>query len=295
MKEMINRIEERLGRVRNADVFKRELLSFSRVIVESFDLDMCTVRFDESNPILSPFAVSFPPVDHEKVGINQIDEIESFQAKDPKRSVLIPIKHKTNRIGSIILVKKSETSSKEIDINRLNLSAAKISEMIKKIIGLEIKVRLALIIQRLISYKKKIGGGHEKSHRIILDLLSLIVSPTRVYIAAQTDDGSYIFYHVSSKDGKRVDISHGAFMETQLESFVIEIKKNESWTAEIDLKDRGRVKGKLMVKYEKCGSFVDDDIQKILKAIGYNFARLVIFNYFEKSGPTRSDGEYKKD
>lgn len=282
MTEKLIRIEERFRTVKNLDELKRDLASFCRAIAEYFELEMCIVIFHESNPILSPFAVSYPPSDYEKAGENDIDGIEPSLAKTKKMLFPIPILHKSDKTGSIILVRNPGTARKEIDIDRLEQSAAKISEIIKKFIGLEIKVRLTQIIQRLISYKKKIGSGQEKSHRIILDLLSFLFLPTRVYIAVQIDDGSYVFYHVTAECGKIADISHGVFKESQFEFLMIDIDRDEPWTAEIDIKDHGRIRGKMMVRYEKCGSFVDDDIQKILKAIGSNFADLVLFNYFGK-------------
>lgn len=283
MTEKINKIEERFKTVKNVDEFKRMLSLFCREIVEFFDLEMCIVLFHESNPILSPFAVSYPPSDYETSGVNEIDGIEPSLAKTKNTLFRIPIRHKTNKTGSIILVRNPGTAGKEIDIDRLTLSAGKISEIIKKFIGLEIKLRLTQIIQRLIIYKKKIGSGQEKSHKIILDILSSMVLPTRVYIAVQIDDGSYVFYHGTAEGGKTADISHGVFKESQFEFLMIDIKQDGWWTAEIDLKEHGRKRGKMMVQYEKCGSFVDDDIQKILKAIGSNFADLVLLNYFGKA------------
>jgi hypothetical protein len=264
--DKINKIEERINNVKTFGELKNGLASFCKVMVESFDLESCLVHFYELNPILLPFAVSYPASEYENTTENEIKEIDLKLTAPQKSLVIIPILHNAKKTGALICLPQNDGIPSALLIDELKNSAGNIANSINKIAGIETKKRMMEFIQKYIRYKKRIGiVGQARDDQIIYKLLSSIIAPTRLYIEIESNDGSQIFHHAMAGPEGISECFYGKYEDSQFECLLDEIKRDEYWAVKVEIKEHGQAKGKIFIQYEQSGSFVDDEVKKTLQ------------------------------
>jgi len=278
MENKIKRLLTRLENNKNIDDLKTKLSTFCRILVESFNLEKCLVLFHEANPILDRFAVAFPVSEVEYDDDDQIICIEGelLDKKDPV--TVFPIMYKTKKIGAVLLVPKKESIIGDSDKKTLKNIAGKCAEAIGKLVVFQGTQLLIETTRELEIYKKKVGLGFEKDNDIIFYLSMGIVVPTRVYIACQIEDNSYVYSHLLAADGIIEEKTHGTLKAGSFEFMIKEVREDEPGITEIEIKHQGKVKGMLMVAYERSDSVYHEEIEKILLVLSPNLASLMILN-----------------
>ena len=280
MENKIKRVLARLDELsKDIDELKSRFTGLCRVLAESFNLDTCILLFQEANPILDRFVVSFPGSDYEDVDEDTIIDIEGELVQGKKPVTSIPIMYKSKKIGALLLIRKKQTIINTPDIETLKTLAGRCAEAIAKLVVFEGKSKVYNVIRELVLYKKKVGQGIEKDDDIIYDLLLEIVVPTRVYIAYKISGGSYIYSHILAAEGIIEDFLKGNFKADSLDFMKSEVREDEPGIMEIEIKDQGKSNGILMIAYEQSGSVFDEEIEKILLVLSPNLASLVVLNH----------------
>lgn len=280
IKGVLNRLETN----KNLDELKAKLGTLCRLLVEAFDLDKCLCVFHELNPLLDCFVVSFPPSEYENMDEELIIGIEGELRQNIKDVTVIDLMYKSHKIGAFLLIPKQESviqDTYDSDGVTLNELADKCASAIVKQAVFVGKVFSSDFIRKLVAYKNKVKQGFEIDPDIIFDLLMMLIVPTRVYITCQIDDDNFIYNQFLAADGIIKDRSQGTFKADSFDFVIDEIIEDEPGIMSIEIKDKGKMIGMLMVAFERSGSAIDEEIERTLLALSSNLASLLILNHVD--------------
>lgn len=286
VKFKIKRILERLESNKNLDELKAKLGTLCRYLVEAFDLEKCFAVFHEANPLLDRFVVSFPPSEYENTDEDLIIGIESELKQSVKDLTVIDLiykGHKTaHKIGALLLIPKKESviydtyDSFGVTLNELADKCASIIVKQAEFVG---RVFTSDLIQRFVSYKKRVTHGGEIDPDIIFDLLHMLIVPTRVFIACRIDEDSYIYHQFLAEEGIITDRSSGPFKAECFDFMIDGVKDDEPGIMSIDIMDKEKMIGMLMIAFMKSGSVIDESIKSVLLKLSSKLASLLVLHH----------------